>query len=111
MARFLALLCCLICAFPLNLQAEEPVQQISKWVPGKRIQVICTNGNKIVGRLGRVTSSGFTLDPDKKGGAPRQIAFADVRSLKSKWTRGEKWLVAGLIYAGITAAFAATLGN
>jgi hypothetical protein len=112
MARFLALLCFLIHIFPLNLQAKEPIQQISKWTTGKRIQVMCTNGDKLVGRLGRVTSHGFTLDPDKKGmGSPREITFAEVRSLKTKRTSGENWLLAGLIYAGVTALFAATLGN
>jgi hypothetical protein len=98
--------------FPLTLPAEEPIQKISKWAPGKRIQVICTNGDKLLGRLGRVTSGGFTLNPDRKGaGSPREIGFTEVRSVKSKWTTGEKWLVAGLIYAGVTTVFAVTLGK
>jgi hypothetical protein len=112
MARLLALLCCLVVIFPLTLPAEEPIQQISKWRPGKRIQVICTNGDKLLGRLGRVTATGFTLHPDKKGaGSPREIGFAEVRALKPKWTTGEKRVLAGLIYAGITVVSAVTLGG
>ena len=112
MARLLTLLCCLATFFPLLLVAGEPAHQISKWPQGKRIEVIRTNGDKLVGRLGRVTARGFTLNPDRKGvGSPRDFEFAEVRSVKSKWTTGEKWLVGGLIYAAVTTFFAVTLGN
>jgi hypothetical protein len=58
-----------------------------------------------------VTSNGFTLNPDRKGaGPPRDTQFAEVRSVKSKWTAGEKWLLSVLAWAGVTTVFAATLG-
>jgi hypothetical protein len=75
------------------------------------MEVVLKNGDKMIGRLGQVTSDGFTLNPDnKQAGTPRYIQFAEVRSVKTKWTTAEKWLFGGVIYAGITALMAATVG-
>ena len=108
----MTLLCCMICISPVTSSAQEPIHQISKLRSGKRIEVVYNNGDKLVGRLGGVTSIGFTLNPDKKGsGVPLEIGFAEVRAIKPKWTKGEKWLLAGLIYGCVTVALAVTLGN
>lgn len=112
MARAIVLLCCLVVIIPMTSPAATLTEQLEKWGEGKRIQVVCTNGDKIIGRLGNVAPDGFILNPDKKGaGLPREIRFAEVRSVKSKWTTGEKWLLGGLIYVGLTILSAVTLGN
>lgn len=92
--------------------AEEPIRRISKLPPGKRIEIVCNNGDKIIGRLGPVTTDGLTLNRDKKGvGAPRQIDLTEIRSIRTKWTKGEKWLFGSVIYAGVVALVAVTLGG
>jgi hypothetical protein len=111
MDRVPALCCCLLVLFCGNLAAAPPVEQVSKWPEGKRIQVVFNSGEKAIGRLGRTTPGAFILNPDRKGKATaREIRFAEVRSVHSKWTAGQKWLLAGVIYAGLTTLSALTLG-
>ena len=101
-----------LAAFLLFANAAPVADQLSKWQPGKRIQVVFLNGEKAVGRLGSVGPDRFTLNPDPRSkSAPREIPFAEVRSVKSKLTTAEKWIVGGAIYAGVTGFVAATLGR
>src|SRR5689334_381890 len=106
MLRLLAL----ACVASLLLLAGAPAAQIAKWPEGRRMQVTFSGGEKSIGRLGPVGAEGFTLLPDHKGsGTARQVRFTEVQSVKTKWTTGEKWVIGGAIYAGITIFFAALL--
>lgn len=112
LARSLVAIACVFELLASNAFGRTPSQEVSKWPVGKRIEVTFTSGEKVIGRLGPVTPESFTLNPDKKSaGGSREVRYSDVRSVKSKWTTGEKWLMGGLIYAGMTVFFAALLGT
>lgn len=93
------------------LSATTVEKSLSKWHTGQRIEVVSNSGEKLVGRLGVVEADQFVLNPDNNAGVRRVIKIADVRSVKTKLTLKEKWLIAALVYVGVTVLQACTLGN
>lgn len=111
-ARSVLAISCIFGLLVPSAFGKTPSQQVSKWPMGRRMEVTFTNGDKVIGRLGSTTSESFMLNPDKKSaGAPREIRYNEVQSVKSKWTTGEKWVIGVLIYAAVTILSATLLGT
>ena len=86
-------------------------ESLAKWSAGKRIEVTLMTGDRFVGRLGTVASEEFVVEPDNRRAVGRSVRFADVRSVRGKMTTGQKWAIAGGIYAGVTVLMSLTLGK
>jgi hypothetical protein len=83
---------------------------IEKWGTGRRIQVVLVTGGALTGRIGSIQPEGFILAPDKRGGASRELKYAELRSAATKMTVGTKWLIAAAAY-GVLTAFSFILGR
>jgi hypothetical protein len=86
-----------------SLHADPSIaDQVQKMKSGQRMQVELNGGEKLIGNRGAVSADHFTLDPDNHKQAARELNYTDVRTVKTKWTRTTKWLIALGIYGLVT---------
>jgi len=69
--------------------------------PGKRIEVTMNNGDRQTGKFSAAGAAGFTFAPEGKNQAVRDVPYTEVKTVKTKMTRGAKWGIAGGIYGGL----------
>ncbi|MDQ6759148.1 MAG: hypothetical protein M3Z32_04680 [Acidobacteriota bacterium] len=87
----------------LHSKACDPVQDcVTRWTSGRRIELVLTTNEKVTGRLGAVQPNGFVLKSGHRGDGDRQFRFAEVGSVKTKMTVGQKWAIAGAVYGVLT---------
>lgn len=71
--------------------AEGTVSELLNTLPpGKRIEVVMRNGEKVIGNRGALGPAGFVLEPDSKGAARRELTYAEVATVRPKMTRKGK---------------------
>lgn len=71
------------------------------WKPGQRVELKLQTGEVVRGRISLIEPTSVTLLPEPHGIAARHIDFTDVRFAKTKWTRTQKWTLAGGIYGAL----------
>jgi hypothetical protein len=98
---------CLTGSSAADLSVKE---SLKSWKPGQRIQVKLTSGGRAMGNLGEVHSDTFTLLPDKRSAASRELRFDDVQSAEKKWTKTTKWFT-GLAIYGVLVGLGAIAGG
>ncbi len=82
--------------------ARVGVQEaVTKWKPGQRMEVTLNSGERLIGKRGAIQLDGFVLEPDKPPQTSRELRFKEVKSVATKWTKGEKWCVALVVYGGL----------
>lgn len=91
-------LICVASLLPAGPLALPPAEQIAAMPAGRRVELRLKTGVVLVGRVGAIQDRSFTLEPDRKGGAPHQIAFEDVSAVKVRSTVKEKWIIGITIY-------------
>jgi hypothetical protein len=82
--------------------APDVAETVRSLKPGRRIELVLQNHDKVIGNIGAVHENDFVLEPDHAGQVSREVRYADIRSVRTKKTRTEKWLIAGGIYAALT---------
>jgi hypothetical protein len=99
----------MLVAVPIEAGQLSPTEQAGKIRPGSKIEVVLLTGEKLNGRLGKVSEKEFDLLPQNKGAvASRVISFADVQRLHSKERRTGTRVV---IYAAVTLGVLMVLGG
>jgi Arc/MetJ-type ribon-helix-helix transcriptional regulator len=83
---------------------------LSRWEPGRRLELVLNNGEKVNGRLAGLRPDTFILKSDKRGGPDRELRFDEIRSAKTKMTTGGKWAIAGAVY-GVLLVMGLILGK
>jgi hypothetical protein len=61
-------------------------------------------GEKLTGRLGSVTGTGFALQLEKKGKPSREFGFTEGSAVSTKMTTKAKWTIAAAIRGGLALA-------
>ena len=78
----------MLLAAPIKAGQLSPTEQAGKIRPGAKIEVVLLTGEKLNGRLGKVSEKEFDLLPqDKKTATSRVVSFAEVQRLHSKERR------------------------
>lgn len=95
----------------LPASARVSVQEaVTKWKPGQRMEVTLNSGERLIGKRGAIQLDGFVLKPDKAPQTIRELRFKDMKSVATKWTKGQKWGVALMVYGGLV-VIGIILGN
>lgn len=92
-------------AFAQNTRNPKPTlkEQVVLLTPGSVVEVTLKNKDKLRGRLGAVTDSGFDLQYVDQGSASnRTLRFDDVKNVK---LQGTGMSTAGKIVIGVLAGF------
>jgi hypothetical protein len=78
----------MLLAAPIKAGQLSPAEQAGKIQAGSKIEVVLRTGEKLNGRLGKVSEKEFDLLPqDKKTATSRVVSFAEVQRLHSKERR------------------------
>jgi hypothetical protein len=88
---------------------HSPEQQARSIRPGSKIEVGLLNGQKLNGRLGKISEKEFDLLPRDKGAVTsRSMSFAEVQQIHSKERRTGTRIA---IYAGVVFGTLLILGG
>ncbi|BDC47704.1 hypothetical protein F183_A00200 [Bryobacterales bacterium F-183] len=84
---------------------EEDVAAKARAIkPGRKVEVTLVTGEKVIGKLGSVQGDQIVV-------GTRTFPASDLKKIKPKMTRGEKWAVGLAIYGAIVGVVALTLGG
>ena len=105
----LAALMMLTAAAPMEAGQLSPQEQARKIRPGSKIEVTLLTGQKLQGRLGKVSDTEFDLLPRDAGATiTRAVPFAEVQRVHSKERRTGTRVV---IYSAATFGVLMVLGG
>ena len=96
--RLCIILGSILLAVTASLAQNVSAGSLETLKPGRRITVTLRNGDKAVGKLGAVTPTGFTLEPERRNQLPHDFEYTEVRTVRKKMARSTKWFIAGGVY-------------